>query len=125
MNCQKENIDKTETLQTICIMCPMGCNIEIVKCGDEISVSGQTCKRGETYGKAEITAPVRMVTSLVKYKDSVTSVKTENPIPKEKISEVLKEIKAIHVKHDLCCGDIIIEDVAKTGVNIVVTGNIC
>ncbi|MFI3128762.1 MAG: DUF1667 domain-containing protein [Bacillota bacterium] len=113
-----------ETLKTICIMCPMGCALTVAKNGETFAVTGNTCKRGETYGIAEMTAPIRMVTSLIKYKNAVTSVKTSAPIPKEKIGEVLSEIKTLNIQTPLSCGDVVIADVAKTGVSVVVTGNL-
>ena len=37
-------------MKTVCIMCPMGCELTIEKVKGEIKVSGNTCLRGETYG---------------------------------------------------------------------------
>lgn len=53
-------------MKTICIMCPMGCPLDINKVDDKIVVTGNTCKRGEIYGTQEFTAPKRVVTSLVR-----------------------------------------------------------
>lgn len=44
-------------MKTICIMCPMGCPLEIENNNGQIKVSGNTCKRGEIYGAQEFTAP--------------------------------------------------------------------
>ncbi|MEG2002496.1 MAG: DUF1667 domain-containing protein, partial [Clostridia bacterium] len=89
--------DNMKMMDTICVMCPMGCNIHIEQNGDNLTVTGNTCKRGEVYGKAEFTTPIRMVTSLVRYKDKVASVRTSQPIAKTAIFSVLKEIKKIKV----------------------------
>ncbi len=113
-----------ETLKTICIMCPMGCGMTVTRDNGSFTVTGNTCKRGETYGIAEMTAPIRMVTSLIKYKNAVTSVKTSAPVPKEKINAVLAEIKKLNIQTTLSCGDVVIGDVAGTGVSVVVTGNL-
>lgn len=111
-------------MNTICIMCPMGCNINIQDNNGEITVTGQTCKRGEVYGKAEYTNPIRMVTTLVPYKDKVVSVKTSDPIPKTMIDEILAKIKEVEITSDVHCGDILIENIVGTGSDIVVTSNI-
>lgn len=102
----------------------MGCAMTVTKNGETFTVTGNTCMRGKTYGIAEMTAPIRMVTSLIKYKNAVTSVKTSAPIPKEKIGAVLEEIKAINIQTTLSCGDVVIANVARTGVSVVVTGNL-
>ena len=44
--------------QFTCIVCPNGCEIEAeVENGQVISVTGQTCPRGEQYVRQELTAP--------------------------------------------------------------------
>ncbi len=51
--------------ELVCINCPMSCHLQ-VECteqGEVLSVSGNTCKRGDAYARQEISAPVRMVTS--------------------------------------------------------------
>lgn len=108
-----------------CIGCPKGCNLEIeIKDGKFIGVSGYSCKKGEEYGKKEFVNPTRIVTSSVKIIGGdldVLPVKTEKDIPKEKIFDVIKELKNISVKAPINVGDIIIENVLGTGVNVVST----
>ena len=108
-------------MKTVCIMCPVGCELSIEKHGKEIVVSGNACKRGETYGASEITNPVRVVTSVVKAETEVLSVKTSKPVPKQKIAEVLKNIEKIHIKFAKM-GEILQKNVANTDADIVVTG---
>ena len=113
-----------EKMDTICVMCPMGCSIHVEKCGNEITVSGHTCKRGVVYGKAEFTTPIRMVTSLVRYKDKVVSVRTTEPVAKKDIFKVLAEIKKINIENTVNCGDVIATNIADSGADIIVTANI-
>ena len=40
-------------MNTICIMCPMGCSLTIEEIDGQVVVKGNTCKRGEIYGKEE------------------------------------------------------------------------
>ena len=50
--------------ELICIGCPMGCPVTVEMNGDEIvSVSGNTCPRGDAYARKEVTNPTRIVTS--------------------------------------------------------------
>ena len=108
-------------MKTVCIMCPVGCELSIEKHGKEIVVSGNACKRGETYGASEITNPVRVVTSVVKAETEVLSVKTSKPVPKQKIAEVLKNIEKIVIK-SAKIGEILQKNISGTGSDIVVTG---
>ena len=54
-----------------CIMCPLGCQLTVLKDGDNITVTGNNCKRGEVFGKEEVTCPMRIVTSSVKTEKGV------------------------------------------------------
>ena len=108
-----------------CINCPMGCRITVEMDGEEIiSVTGNTCKRGETYARTEVTAPVRTVTTTIKVlggtQDRV-SCKTKEPVPKGKIFEVMDAINKASCTAPVKIGDVLIEDCAGTGVAIVAT----
>lgn len=107
-----------------CINCPMGCALTIEVNGDDIKVSGNTCKRGETYGKQEVTSPKRVVTSLVRIKDgAVVSCKTNQAIDKDKIFAVLEELRHIEVNSPIKIGDVIVKNILGTGADIVATCN--
>lgn len=106
-----------------CIGCPMGCDLEVkVENGEAVSVTGNSCGIGKKYALEEISAPKRMVTSTVRSTDGIpVPVKTKTSIPKEKIFDVVNEIKRIKVQLPVRIGDVVIADVADTGVNVVVT----
>ena len=114
-----------ETKEFVCINCPLGCMLTVVKENDgSVTVKGNTCPRGETYGRTEITDPKRVVTSTVRIKgqkNAVVSVKTVEPIPKGKISECIETLKTVEVSAPVAIGDVIIENVADTGVSVVAT----
>ena len=45
-----------EERRLTCIGCPMGCPLVVTMDGGEVvSVTGNTCKRGEIYGRKEVT----------------------------------------------------------------------
>lgn len=110
-------------MNTICIMCPMGCPLTVEEIGGEIKVSGNTCKRGETYGKDEFSHPKRAITTLVKLSGGgVASVKTSGSVPKERIFDVIDFIGSIVAPNDVQIGDTVATDVLGLGVNVVITG---
>ncbi len=111
-----------------CIGCPMGCTIEVEldEAGNYISSKGWSCLIGKRYAQEEVTAPVRTVTALVGVngRTEPLSVKTANPIPKEKIFDCLQELKDVRVNVPVHIGDVILQDICKSGVPIVATKNI-
>ncbi len=113
--------------ELICIGCPMGCPVTVEMKGDEIvSVSGNTCPRGDAYARKEVTNPTRIVTSTVKVEGGLVemiSVKTKEDIPKDKIFDCVRALKGVTVKAPVHIGDVILTDVAGTGVDVVATRN--
>lgn len=105
----------------ICICCPKGCHLQVDEAND-YKVSGNHCERGAEYGRNECIAPTRVVTSTV----IVTGgsyprcpVKTASPIPKGKIFEVMDALNAVRLAAPVQVGQVVIPDVAGTGVSIV------
>ena len=70
-----------ERRELICIGCPLGCALTVSMEGAEVvSVTGNTCKRGDVYARKEVTNPTRIVTSTVKVSNGtadMVSVKTK------------------------------------------------
>ena len=107
----------------ICIVCPMGCIMNVSQDGDGFKVSGNTCKKGVDYAVAETLSPTRIVTSLCRICDDlVVPVKTDKPIPKAEIFNVLKKIKSVYLTEDVHIGDVIIKGVCGDA-DIVATDN--
>ena len=109
----------------ICVSCPLGCPIEVeIENGEVVSVTGNTCKRGEAYARTEITNPVRSLTTSVKVENGihpVVSVKSSGPVPKDKMFDCMKEINAVSIKAPVKIGDVVIENILGLGVDIVAT----
>ena len=117
-----------EEKNLICINCPLGCMLTVVMDGKEIvSVAGNTCRRGDTYARKELTNPTRIVTSTVRVlggSESMVSVKTKEDIPKGKVLECVRALKDVVLPAPVKIGDVILEDAAGTGVSIVATKNV-
>lgn len=111
------------TKNLTCIVCPMGCNITVTLNGGEIeSITGNTCKRGAEYAKNECINPTRTVTSTILCEDRhPVAVKTDRPIPKDKIFECMDIINKTVLKLPVKIGDVAVENVF--GSNIVVCAN--
>ena len=117
-----------KTVNLTCIGCPRGCGLSVELNNNKIvSITGNNCKIGENYAEKELFNPTRIVTSTVCVNGGVSprvSIKTEHDIPKGKIFECVDVLKNIKVNAPIKIGDIIIKDIAKTGVNIVATKNV-
>ena len=116
-----------EKRELICIGCPLGCMLTVEMNGAEVAnVTGNTCLRGKTYAEKEVTNPTRIVTSTVKVAggDRVSvSCKTKSDIPKGMIFDVARALKDVVAQAPVCIGDVLVENVAGTGVEIVATSS--
>ena len=106
-----------------CIVCPMGCSLKAVIKDGEITVTGNTCPRGEKYAKDECTNPQRTVTTTMRCENGeVIPVQTDRTIPKDKMAECMKIVNSSLAALPISVGDVIIEDVF--GANIVAAKNL-
>ncbi|MBO4832255.1 MAG: DUF1667 domain-containing protein [Oscillospiraceae bacterium] len=113
-----------ETRELTCIQCPLGCQLAVTVDGDAVTVTGNTCQRGAVYGEKEVTAPTRTVTGTIPVDGGEiarVSVKTAPDIPKDKIFDVMAEIRSAHLTAPVEAGRIIIHDVAGTGADVIAT----
>ena len=56
----------------ICICCPVGCRLTADITGENVSVSGNRCKRGADYAVNELLHPMRTLTTTVRVKEAET-----------------------------------------------------
>lgn len=105
--------------ELICVVCPIGCSMTAeIENGKVINVSGNTCPRGKLYAETECIAPKRMVTSTVRCKTGeILPVKTNVPIPKENIFDLINIIDKTSPVLPISAGDVIIKDIF--GCNII------
>ena len=111
--------------EIICTICPRGCHIMVEGEGETIlSVDGFACKRGETYASAEFAHPVRILTTTVKMagiQNDLLPVRSNKPLPKEKLFECMEIIRAAQVTLPVALHDVVIPNICGTGVDIVAT----
>ncbi|MDD4850766.1 MAG: DUF1667 domain-containing protein [Gemmiger sp.] len=109
--------------ELICICCPRGCHLQVDETQD-YAVTGNACPRGAEYGRAECTAPTRVVTSTVAVRGAAyprCPVKTAAPIPKGKIFEVMATLDGLTLRAPVTLGQVVVKNAAGTGVDVVAT----
>ena len=104
---------ETKKIELTCIGCPMGCQLTAVMDGSRVTeVTGNTCPRGDAYARKECTHPARTVTGTVRVTGGllpVVSVRTRGDV---------------EVPAPITIGQVLAENVAGTGVDIIATKNI-
>lgn len=108
-----------------CIICPRGCAITVTGEIPNLQVTGNSCSNGEKYAISEVCSPVRTVTSTVRVanrENTMVSVKTAAPVPKERMADVISALRKLSVTAPIAIGDVIVSDIF--GTNVIATKEI-
>ncbi|MBR4200435.1 MAG: DUF1667 domain-containing protein [Oscillospiraceae bacterium] len=109
--------------ELICVNCPMSCRLTVqIEENKVVSVSGNSCPRGKAYAETECIRPERILTTTVRITGGihrVLPVISESEIPLDRIMDAMELIRSAQVKAPVQVGDVIMENILGTGVNIV------
>jgi CxxC motif-containing protein len=122
-----EEIEKIRTVPMTCIICPMGCTMEVCLENDGgvekvVSVKDNGCPRGAEYARKELLAPTRTLTTTITVKNGklpVVPVKTAGEVPKKMLFQCMEVIRRASVSAPVKRGDILIHDILGTGINVI------
>ena len=120
----------SENRDIICIVCPNGCNIHIEYTDGNIQnagISGNKCKRGAEFARAELTKPVRTLCSTVRTafpETPVLPVRVSAEIPRERVFDVMAALREVRLERPAARGDVIIPDVLGLGVDVIATADL-
>ena len=108
-----------------CILCPRGCTLEVSGQPEDLSVSGNSCPKGKDYAISECLHPTRTVTALVRIanrENTMVSVKTEAPVPKEHMMDVMDALREVRLDAPVTIGTVALDNLF--GTRVLVTKNI-
>lgn len=104
-----------------CIVCPRSCTLTVEEKNGDILVTGNSCRRGEEYGRNEHTDPKRMITTTVRLKDSpirCLPVISSGPVPKDKLLPCLSYLYGLEIQAPVKLHDVLVENILDTGISI-------
>lgn len=114
-------MSEQEHVELICVNCPKGCKLDIIREGDTFVQITAGCKRGKDYARQELTDPRRMVASTVKVNGGIhplVPVATSSPFPKPRIQELLAELRKVEVEAPVKMGQPLLISVLGTDIDI-------
>ncbi len=123
-----------ETLQFNCTTCPSECLLTVeVERSPEVAVvevravTGFSCPRGDTFAHQELTCPMRVLTTTVAVSggdEVLLPVRTAEAIPLEFHAQAMDLIRGLEVKAPIRMGDVVLEDLLNTGIDLIASMNI-
>lgn len=114
-------------MELVCITCPNGCRLTVTQQDGEVSVTGNACPRGIEFARAELTHPMRSLTTTVRTKSAampMLPVRTEGEIPRELIPAAMQALRRVTVSAPVRCGDTVVENLLGTGVRVIATAHL-
>ena len=124
----------TETLQFNCTTCPSECllTVEVEHDADghvaEVrSVTGNSCPRGDKFAHQELTCPMRVLTTTVAVSsgdEALLPVRTADAIPLELHAQAMALIRGLVVNAPIHMGDVALENLLNTNINLVASMDI-
>ena len=115
---EEKNIPK----EIICVACPKGCRLDVLRENGELLVNNAGCKRGKEYAFAETTDPRRIVASTVRVENAqhpLVPVYTSAPFPKGRIRDLLKELREVKLEAPIQLGQVVLANALGTGIDVV------
>lgn len=126
--------NEIEALQFNCTTCPSECllTVEVERSADgavvEVrSVTGNSCPRGDTFARQELTCPMRVLTTTVAVSggdEALLPVRTAEAIPLELHAQAMDLIRGLVVKAPIRMGDVVLENLLNTNIDLIASMNI-
>ena len=123
-----------ETLRFSCTTCPSECllTVEVERDADgavaEVhSVIGNSCPRGDTFARQELTCPMRVLTTTIAISggdETLLPVRTAEAIPLALHAQAMDLIRGLVVTAPIRMGDVVLENLLGTSINLIASMNI-
>ena len=124
----------TETLQFNCTTCPSECllTVEVERDADgavvEVrSVTGNSCPRGDKFAHQELICPMRVLTTTIAVSGgdaALLPVRTAEAIPLALHAQAMNFIRGLVVNAPIRIGDVVLEDLLGTSIDLVASMDI-
>ncbi|HVP91272.1 MAG TPA: DUF1667 domain-containing protein [Terriglobales bacterium] len=116
--------ERTDVDRLTCILCPVGCELEVRRTERGLDVKGHQCENGVGFATEEVLYPKRNLATSVPVKGSETrlvSVRLSDRVPRDMIFPILRVIAGLRPEAPVRRGQVLIADVLGTGVDVIAT----
>jgi CxxC motif-containing protein len=107
-----------------CVLCPVGCELEVTGSRDGPEVRGNQCEKGVDFAIEEVLNPKRNLATSVPLRNrpaTMVSVRLSARVPRDLIFPILAEIAGLRPDPPVRRGQILIRDVLGSGADVIVT----
>lgn len=107
-----------------CIMCPIGCELQVIVLDEKMEIAGNKCEKGKEFAYEEVLHPKRNLATSVPISgqhQTMLSVRLDRRVPRDQIFSILNEIAKLRPVPPIVRGQILIENILNTGSNVIAT----
>lgn len=108
-----------------CIICPLGCEIKaIIEESKIVKIDGHTCLKGKDYVEQENMNPQRSIATSIYVEGGdlpLVSVRLTKPIPKNRIFDVMNELKKVKLTAPVNINQVVIKNVLNLNTDVITT----
>jgi CxxC motif-containing protein len=107
-----------------CVLCPVGCELEVAGSKDSPEVRGNQCEKGVDFAIEEVLNPKRNLATSVPLRNRpaiMVSVRLSARVPRELVFPILAEIAGLRPDPPVRRGQVLIPDVLGSGADVIVT----
>jgi len=107
-----------------CILCPIGCELDVETDGGEIQVRENQCDKGLDFAAEEVLRPMRNLATSVPLAgtaDRMLSVRLSARVPRESLFPILAEIVRLRPSPPVRRGDVLIANICGSGADVIAT----
>ena len=109
----------------VCVICPIGCEIDVVHDGGKIiSMEGNKCKKSDEFVRQELIEPMRVLTTTVRIQGArwpVIPVRTDRSVPKRLFPRIMRQLRGVDLQAPVNMLDVLVRDIDGTGASIIAT----
>ena len=109
----------------VCVVCPIGCEIDVVHEGSTIvSMEGNKCEKSVEFVSQELIEPMRILTTTVRIQGSrwtVVPVRTDRAVPRRLFPRIMKRLRLVELQAPVNMLDVVLRDILHTGANVIAT----
>jgi CxxC motif-containing protein len=111
-------------VRMLCIVCPMGCELDVGAQDGTFQVRGAQCKLGVEYGAREAQAPRRVLTTtLATSWGRPLPVRSAAPVDRSLLLAIQRQLAGIVVDRPVAIGETVLADLDGQGTPLVATAD--
>ncbi|MBN2323459.1 MAG: DUF1667 domain-containing protein [Spirochaetes bacterium] len=113
--------------EIVCIVCPKGCRALVREKNRRVEITGTECARGAEYVRNEYIEPMRVLTTTLTVESGGKrrlSVRTDGKIKKKLLIPCVRYLKTVKAVPPIHMGEVIVENMLDTGMDLIATDEV-